>query len=231
MRAAIVENTRVTHHGQVGVALHEVGTMIEIYRPWKDGRLPEPGSFDALISFGGEQSALDDALHPYLPHLGQLMAQTAAAGTAVLGICLGAQVMARGLGATNHLGTAPEFGWCEVSRHDDGAKDPVLGGVPDRFDIFEWHADTFSLPPGSAHLAGSAVANVQCYRYGRAGYGMQFHFEASRAVARSWARLFPEASEQACPGWLAALPEREITQGRAADAHGLALARAWVALI
>lgn len=231
MRVAIVENTRATHHGQVGVALHEVGAMVEIYRPWKDGLLPEPGSFDALVSFGGEQSALDDALHPYLPRLAHLMAEAAGTGTAVLGICLGSQVLARGLGATNHLGTAREFGWCEVSLRPESAADAVLGALPARFEIFEWHSDTFSLPPGAEHLAGSPVAAVQCYRYGRAGYGMQFHFEASCAVARSWAQLFPETSEQAYPGWLDALPEREKTQGRAADVHGLAIARAWVGLI
>lgn len=231
MRVAIVENTRITHHGQVGVALHEVGALIDLYRPWKDGILPEAGSFDALVSFGGEQSALDDHTHPYLPRLGALMASEAAAGTAVLGICLGAQVMARGLGATNHLGTAREFGWCEVARLDDAATDPVLAALPDRFPIFEWHADTFTLPPGSVHLAGSPVAAVQCYRHGRAGYGMQFHFEASRAVARDWARCFPEVIERILPGWLADLPAWEDSHGLAADAHGLTVARAWVSLI
>jgi GMP synthase-like glutamine amidotransferase len=231
MRVAIVENTRITHHGQVGVALHEAGALIDLYRPWRDGVLPDPGSFDALVVFGGEQSALDDLSHPYLPHLAALMAEAAAAGSAVLGICLGAQVLARGLGATNHLGTAKEFGWCEVARLEEATADPVLSALPDRFPIFEWHADTYTLPPGAIHLAQTPVAAVQCYRYGRAGYGMQFHFEASRAVARDWARSFPELIERIAPGWQDALPDWEQSHGAAADAHGLALARAWVGLI
>ncbi len=229
MRVAIVENTRVTHHGQVGVALHEVGALVDIYRPWQDGILPD-GCFDALISFGGEQSALDDRVHPYLPRLADLLANEAAKGTATLGICLGAQLLARGLGATNHLGTAREFGWCNVTVLP-GTNDPVLAGLPDPFPIFEWHSDTFTLPPNTAHLASTAKAALQCIRHGRAGYGMQFHFEASRAVARDWARTFPEASERMWPGWLAALPQMEQTQGIKADAHGLAIARAWVTLI
>ena len=69
MRVAIIENTAVTHHGQVGVALHEAAAVIDLYKPWLDGRLPNPGSFDALISFGGEQTALSDHSHPYLPDL------------------------------------------------------------------------------------------------------------------------------------------------------------------
>ena len=231
MRVAIVENTRITHHGQVGVALHEVGALVDIYRPWKDGLLPDPGSFDALVAFGGEQSALDDHIHPYLPRLAALMAAEAASGTAVLGICLGAQVMARGLGATNHLGSAREFGWCEVVRLEAAASDPVLAVLPDSFSIFEWHADTFTLPPDTVHLAQTPVAAVQCYRHGRAGYGMQFHFEASRAVARDWARTFPEVIERMAPGWLDTLPATAQTHGAAADAHGLALARAWVGVV
>lgn len=225
MRVAIIENTRITHHGQVGVALHEAGALIDLYRPWADGLLPAQGSYDALVSFGGEQSALDDNLHPYLPRLAALMAETAASGTATLGICLGAQVPARGLGAENHLNAAREFGWCAVTRTP--APDPVLDGLPDPFPIFEWHADTFALPPGAVHLASSPAAAQQCFRYGRAGYGMQFHFEASRAVARDWARNFPDLIERIASGWQAAYPLHEAARGLAADAHGLAIARAW----
>ena len=228
MRVAIVENTRVTHHGQVGVALHEAGALIDIYRPWLDSDLPKPGTFDALVSFGGEQSALDDTLHSYLPRLAALLAETAASGTATLGICLGAQLLARGLGAGNLLGQTREFGWCNVTQT---AADPVLAALPQTFPIFEWHADTFTLPPGATHLATSAKATQQCFRFGRAGYAMQFHFEASRAVARDWARTFPELIERISPDWSATLPAQEQSAGAAADAHGLAIARAWVAVI
>lgn len=231
MRVAIVENTRVTHHGLVGVALHEAAAVIDLYKPWLDGVLPKRGSFDALVSFGGEQSARDDHLHPYLPALGALMAEAAAGGTAVLGICLGAQVFARGLGADNHLGCAPELGWCAVTRRSEAARDTVMGALPDRFSVMQWHSDTFDLPPGATHLAMSAVARVQGYRYGRAGYGMQFHFEASRAVARDWCRQLSQAIDGAAPGWRADYAAHEAAHGAAADGHGLAIARAWVGLI
>lgn len=231
MRIAIVENTAITHHGQVGVALHEAGARIRQYRPFADGTLPEPGSFDGLVVFGGEQSALSDATHPYLPALGALMARAASEGIAVLGICLGAQVFARGLGARNHLGTAPEFGWCEVGLTAAGQGDPVLGSVPPAFATFEWHSDTFTLPAGVLHLAQTAIAPAQAFRHGRAGYGMQFHFEASRAVVADWTRSFPDLVERLEPGWTAALPRRAADMGVAGDAHGLALARAWVAQV
>jgi len=228
MRIAIVENTHVTHHGQIGIALHEAAAVIDLYRPHIDGVLPAPGSCDGLLVFGGEQSALDDAIHPYLPRLAHLMAETAARGTAVLGVCLGAQLFARGLGAENRLGVAPEFGWTAVSRL---AADPVLDQVPQDFAIMEWHSDTFTLPQGATHLARSSMAEVQAFRFGRAGYATQFHFEASRAVTRDWLRRFPETIERVSPGYGAKLEAEAQTHGIKADAHGLALARAWVGLI
>lgn len=232
MRAAIVENTRVTHHGQVGVALHEQAAKIDLYKPWSDNRLPDPDSFDALVVFGGEQSARDDHSHPYLPALADLMRRAGAEGKAVLGICLGSQLLARGLGAENHLGTAPEFGWCDVTLTEDGRTDPVLSRLPATFPIFQWHSDTFTLPQGVTRLAGSAMAQNQCFRLNRATYAMQFHFEASRAVVADWNRTFPEAVERNHPGWLGTHhPERAPVQGAQADSHGLAIARAWVSLI
>lgn len=228
MRVAIVENTQVTHHGQLGVALHEAAAVIDLYKPFRDGALPAPGSYDALVVFGGEQSALDDALHPYLPRLAGTMAEASVAGKAVLGICLGAQLFARGLGAENRLGIAPEFGWTEVARL---APDPVLDAVPQAFPIFQWHSDTFTLPPDARQLATTAVAPVQAFRHGRAGYATQFHFEASRAVTRDWLRRFPEAVERMAPGWAASAEEHAARHGIVADDHGLALARAWVGVI
>jgi GMP synthase-like glutamine amidotransferase len=231
MRVAIVENTRITHHGQVGVALHERAARIGLYRPWADQRLPDMAEYDALVVFGGEQAATDDHIHPYLPRLAGLMATAAEGGTAVLGICLGAQIMARGFGAENRLGGTREFGWCDVALTGTAAGDPVLAALPGRFPIFQWHSDTFTLPPGAELLATSPVAPVQCYRHGRAGYGMQFHFEVNRPMAADWLREFPDLIETISPGWGAGFAGHAATRGAAADQHGLAIARAWVGLI
>ena len=231
MRVAIVENTRITHHGQVGVALHEAAALIDIWRPWSGQPLPASPDADALVVFGGEQSAVDDHTHPYLPKLAGLMAAYTAMDRPVLGICLGSQLLARAYGGDNHLGVAPEFGWVDVSLTDAGHADPVLSQVPQTFPIFQWHSDTFSLPPGAVHLAQSAAAAHQAFRIGRATYGTQFHFEASRSVVRDWSQTFPEVIERMLPGWSDRFPELAETRGKAADAHGLALARAWVGLI
>ena len=231
MRVAIVENTAITHHGQVGVALHERAALIEVFRPWRDGILPGPDAHDALVVFGGEQSAVSDQTHPYLPALAHLMQRVAAYDRAVLGICLGAQILARGLGAQNQIGGAAEFGWHHIHKLGPAAIDPVLHHLPADFPIFEWHSDTFTLPPDAVHLAMSPIARIQAFRAHRAAYGMQFHFEASRAVVADWRALFGANLEQMAPGWLQNHAEYAETLGPEADRHGLAIARAWVAMI
>ncbi len=231
MRVAIIENTAITHHGQLGVALHEAGARIDLWKPWRDQALPDLGSYDALVAFGGEQNACDDAKHPYLPRLARLMKDSTDMGIATLGICLGSQVFARGLGAKNQIGTAGEYGWTEVSLTDAAASDPVLSALPARFPIMQWHSDTFTLPPATQHLATSPKAPVQCFRYGRAGYGMQFHFEANRAVVADWANEFVDAFETARPGWIAKFDAHAAKDAATADRHGLAVARAWVSLV
>ncbi|MEH7826967.1 type 1 glutamine amidotransferase [Gemmobacter denitrificans] len=231
MRVAIVENTKVTHHGQVGVALHEAGARIGLYKPWSDGRLPDMAAYDAMVVFGGEQHARADDSHPYLPELARQMQAAGQAGQAVLGICLGAQLLARGLGAENLIGLTPEFGWVDVALTKAGAADPVLGALPARFPVFQWHSDTFTLPEGAAHLARSDKAAQQAFRAGPKVWGTQFHFEANRAVVADWLRSFPEAVERMAPGWADRHAAEAAGRGAEADRIGLTLARAFVAQI
>ncbi len=126
----------------------------------------------------------------------------------------------------------PEFGWCEIALDRSGPRGSgSVGLLPPSFEIFEWHSDTFTLPKDAELLASSAIAPVQSFRIGRAGYATQFHFEASRKVVQAWARGFPDLMEQENPGFVAQLPDLAAEHGVRSDANGLAIARAWVALI
>lgn len=231
MRVAIVENTPVTHYGLVGQALMEAGALIRQFLPREGGGLPEVADFDALVVFGGEQDATDDARHPYLPALAERMRGFVEAEKAVLGICLGAQLMARGFGAENYLGSHRERGWTELTLSPEGAADPFFAGMTPSFRSFELHTDNFALPEGARLLASSADVAHQAFRVGRAGYATQFHFEMSRPVVADLYARFRSAFEDFAPGWEAQRAEEEAAHGAAADAAGLHLARNWVALI
>lgn len=232
MRILIIENLRGTSLGQVDVALSEAGAEQVWLRPWDGETLPSASDgFDGMVVLGGEQSAVDDDLHPYLPDLARLMRRFGDDDKAVLGICLGSQLLARAHGGANMLGEAREFGWHRVAPTPAGRADPVFAAIDDEFPIFQWHRDTFTLPEGAVHLAHNPAVPNQCFRIGRASYGMQFHFEANRPVVEDWNRDFEAVIERMMPGWLANFETHAATDGVLADAAGLAIARAWVAQV
>lgn len=232
MRVLVIENYPKTTLGLVGRALAEAGAETRLIRTHVGDPLPSsPEAFDALIMLGGAQDALDDANHPYLKPEAALARAFGEADKAVLGICLGAQILARGYGATNILGRPLEFGWHEVRATEAGRTDPVLSMLGGVAPIFHWHVDTFTLPPGATHLATSAQTSMQAFRIGRAVYGTQFHFEAGTDLVADWTRDFAEEIDATVPDWFARHPQEARRHGPAADAAGLALARAWVAQI
>ena len=129
----------------------------------------------------------------------------------------------------NMLGAARELGWHGIARTGEGAADPVLAAVPDAFTSFQWHDDTFTLPPDAVRLATNPAAENQAFRIGRAAYGIQFHFEADRPLVSHWTRIFADYLAGNHPDW--SHEEESARHGHTADAAGLALARAWVSTI
>lgn len=232
MRVLVVQNFDNTGLGQLAIALAEKGVGTDMRHPYRGEALPvDLDGHAGLVVLGGEQDALDDESCPYYPQLLDLIRTGSERGRAVLGICLGAQLMARALGGENLLGAAPEFGWREVELTEEGKADPVMRTLPARFPIFQWHDDTFALPPGAARLATNGAAANQAFRVGRAAYGMQFHFEADRRLVKEWTGVFADYLARRQPDWTERHPADAARYGPEADAAGLALARAWVGLL
>jgi GMP synthase (glutamine-hydrolysing) len=229
MRVLVIENYPGTPLGQVGTALAEAGIATDIRQVWQGDSFPaDPDGFAGLVVLGGEQSAVDDAEHPYLPQVAALTKAFGEADKAVLGICLGAQLVARGYGATNILGRPIEFGWQTVRPTGAGHGDSVLAALGDGSPVFHWHVDTFTLPPGATHLATSAMTEIQAFRIDRAVYGVQFHFEADRPLVERWSSEFAELIGKETPDWQRRREGDAARYGTKADATGLAIARAWV---
>lgn len=232
MNVLIVQNFDSTGLGQVCTALKERGASRDYRKPYLGEALPDDCSgHDAIVVLGGGQSAVDDHIHPYLPRLAALMRNFADEGKAALGICLGSQILARAYGAANLLGAAPEFGWQPIELTNEGRADPVLGAVSGGFPIFQWHDDTFTLPENAIRLASNQATPNQAFRVGRAGYGIQFHFEADRTLVEKWNARFPDDIARKDPQWFDKHPQEAERHGPHADAAGLAIARAWVAQV
>lgn len=232
MRILAVQNYAGTGLGQIARALAEAEAEVDLVQAHEGEALPSTADgHDGLIVLGGAQNALADDEHPYLPGLVALMRTFALADRAVLGVCLGSQLLARAFGAKNLIGAAPEFGWREVALTEEGAADPVLRAAGTRFPTFQWHDDTFTLPEGAIRLAGNEAARNQAFRIGRAAYGIQFHFEADTQLVRHWSGQFADHLAVRQRGWQDRLGPDSAQHGPAADAAGLALARAWVAMV
>jgi GMP synthase-like glutamine amidotransferase len=232
MRVLVVQNYDNTGLGQIGVALEEAGAELDLRNAHLGDALRSGADgHEAIVVLGGGQNALADEEYPYIPALLALMRDFEGRDRAVLGICLGSQLLARAYGAENLIGAAPEFGWHGVSQTEEAAGDAVFGALPREFPIFQWHDDTFTLPPNAVRLASNSAAANQAFRIGRAAYGFQFHFEADRPLVRHWNTAFAAFLADRQPDWPARFEAEAERHGPEADAAGLALARAWVAAI
>ena len=109
-----------------------------------------------------------------------------AARKPVLGICLGAQLLARALGAQVTANPVKEIGWYNVEATAEGRRDPLFRHFADSEKIFQWHGDTFAIPDGAVHLASSPDCRNQAFRYGDNVYGLQFHLEVDEPMIHRW---------------------------------------------
>jgi GMP synthase-like glutamine amidotransferase len=145
-----------------------------------------PDGYDAFMVFGGSMHPDQEHLHPWLGHEITWLRELVESGAPVLGVCLGAQLIARAFDSwVGPLPGGPEIGWPEVSLTRAGAADPVLGALPETFDALEWHHYTYQLPPGAVSLAENERCN-QAYRLGDACWAVQFHPEVTHAQVLGW---------------------------------------------
>jgi len=150
-------------------------TVSHLYR--KDP-LPELLEFEMLAVMGGPMSANDEAeLHWLTPEIA-LVRDAIAAEKIVLGVCLGAQIMAKALGAKVYPGSAKEIGWFPVRRTE--ISHPLFAGLPAEFVAFHWHGETFDLPANAEGLASTPATANQAFAVGDRALGLQFHMEATK---------------------------------------------------
>ncbi len=180
----------VTHGPSVpgGVFEHVVEERGHSLERWVVPDRPAPGTadaFDAVLAFGGSMHPDEDDRFGWLEAEEELLRDVLEDGVPALGVCLGAQMLARAAGSPVGPATEPEIGWLEVELTAAGHDDPVLGVLPARFDAFQWHHYTFAVPARGAELARSDVC-TQAFRVGDA-WGLQFHAEVTLSMIQDWA--------------------------------------------
>jgi GMP synthase-like glutamine amidotransferase len=162
--------------------------------------LPDWRPYAGIVAMGGPMGTYEVDRHPWLTAELELIAEAVRADKPFWGVCLGAQLLAASLDATVAPGAAgPEVGVLPVELTADGARDPVFSHAPASFPAFQWHGDTYALPPGAVHLARSQLYEQQAFVY-RNAYALQFHLEVTHEMVAEWGHVDAYASS------LAALP-------------------------
>ena len=180
--------------GVFAEAIAARGHELEEWSMAWDTPIPRPlDDYGAVIIFGGAMHADQDDRHPWLREENMFLQRLLDLGTPMLGVCLGAQLLAKASHAPVFPVAEPEIGWHEVELTDAAADDPVLGGLPERFDAFQWHHYGHGVPAGADELARSRVC-TQAFRLGERVWGVQFHPEVTLAQVEQWAGEEPEAA-------------------------------------
>ena len=151
------------------------------------GGAPQPAvSYGAVMVFGGSMHPDSDEQHAWLAREEEFLREALAQGVPVVGVCLGAQMLARAAGGWVGPAPEPEIGWFEIELTPEGRRDPVLGVLPPRAEAFQWHSYTFAVPERGTELARSAAC-TQAFRVGSRAWGLQFHAEVTLPMVQAWA--------------------------------------------
>jgi GMP synthase (glutamine-hydrolysing) len=150
---------------------------------------PSIDRYGGLIVLGGPMNVEDQHQRPHLKTELRAIEQALQQGKPVLGICLGAQLLAHVLGAPVRRHEQHEIGWYDVMTTAEGRRDPVLGALGERMPVFQWHSRTYELPAGAVQLARTESCEQQAFRWGTNAYGFQFHLEADAELIERWLGL------------------------------------------
>jgi len=192
-RALVVTHSADEPPGTLDAWLPAAGLELDVVEPWNGDPLPERVTdHAALVVMGGPQQAYDDGSAPWLRATKDLLRAAVVDDVPVLGICLGAQLLAEALGGRVELGAEGiEAGARLVAKRDAAWEDPLFSVVPLTPTVLQWHEDAIvELPPGAVLLASSPKYANQAFRVGRA-YGLQFHVEPRAHTLRHWAGDYP----------------------------------------
>jgi len=204
----------VLHHlersflGHAGPALEAAGVRIDERRLRAGDPLPALGEVDGIVSLGGEQNALDPGLAPEAA----LLRAATERGVPVLGVCLGAQLLAHALGGRVRTLDRRHVEWIPLRALPAAAGDPVLGALPPGAAGIHWNEDGFDLPADAVELLQSPAGSGEGFRAGERSWGVQFHPELDAEALEGWYE-----------DWYSALAQAGVSEAdaRAADARHL----------
>jgi GMP synthase-like glutamine amidotransferase len=196
--------------GSFGDVVEERGHRLDTWAIDSGSPPPRPvADYGAVIVLGGSMHADQEAEHPWLREEDEVIRGLLERRTPLLGVCLGAQLVAKAAEARVYALDEPEIGWVDVELASEAADDPVFAGLPRRFPAFQWHHYGFDVPAGGRELAHNNAC-TQAFRLGETVWAVQFHPEVTPAIVSSWADESPDPppptlcadTEEHINGWM-----------------------------
>ncbi|MDI6744525.1 MAG: type 1 glutamine amidotransferase [Thermodesulfovibrionales bacterium] len=194
MSVLILKNIETEGPGTIQDFLRENNIAYKIVE-LADEEIRDTEKFDALIMMGGPMSVNESDAYTYISREEELTREFIKKGKKVLGVCLGAQILAKALGAKVYKGKEPEIGWHDIELTEAGIKDnlmkklalhPKAGDFWKKFSVFHWHGETFDIPEGAVRLAKSDLYPNQAFKYNENAYAFQFHIEVTKEMVYDW---------------------------------------------
>jgi GMP synthase (glutamine-hydrolysing) len=186
MNALVIKQIDCEGPGTLEDTFSRHGVDVTLAHPYRGEPLPELSGRQFLVLLGGPMGVYERDRYPFIDAEAALVRQAVSQDIPTLGICLGSQIVADALGGRVTKHSAKEIGAMSVALTPDGATDPLFQGLEPLVPVFQWHGDTFSIPPGAVRLASSPVTQNQAFRHGRRTYGFQFHLEVTLEMVTAW---------------------------------------------
>ncbi|MDJ0918627.1 MAG: type 1 glutamine amidotransferase [Woeseiaceae bacterium] len=176
--------------GTLDPLLKAAGFRIRYVNFSREPHMPvELDRYAAVIALGGPMNVDETERYPNLKREVDILREALERDMSVLGICLGAQLLAKALGGRVYRNDRKEIGWHDVHLTHNGRMDPVLSTFEHQQEVFHWHVDGIELPSGCRHLASSERSEVQAFAFGEHAYGLQFHLEVNEPLVHRWLRV------------------------------------------
>lgn len=192
MRIHYLQHIEIEDPGSIVNWAEERKHSLSATKLYKNEIFPEPESFDWLLIMGGPMSVNDEAGYPWLKKEKAFIKMAIDAGKTVIGICLGAQLIAASLGSRVRKNDVKEIGWFPLSLTAEALASPVFSHLKDTIDAFHWHGETLDLPKGAVRIAGSEACVNQAFAIKPNVFGFQFHLETTEKGARDFIREFAD---------------------------------------
>ncbi len=168
-----------------------VGFECQIVELDAGSKFPQDIDFiDAAVFLGGPMNVYEENKHPFLKKEIVFLNQLLEEKKPILGICLGSQLLAQSCGAKVGRASCKEIGFSSVYLNESGLNDPLFSGLPQTLDVFQWHEDTFEIPPEGQLIATSRDCPHQAFRINHCAYGLQFHIEVTDEMIESWIKKY-----------------------------------------